>query len=180
MEWALKFSLHVAKYLATSLGRKKSRYFGATATQTLFSSLVPRKMRQRLSACCIQAASRADWLVAQCSHVSSPIRIVYIRRALSRTYLYSPSIFWLHLDRTPTAMPSIALVLASILPLIALLYTQFSTGLISDLISGKDVVRAKTPIVMASTPHFRLVLELTGLCMSADQLSQATWKRSRP
>lgn len=58
-------------------------------------------------------------------------------------------------------MPSRSLLLAGLVPLIALLYSQFSNVALWDLARGKNasiLSRSKTPIVMASTPAFRSVL----------------------
>ena len=57
-------------------------------------------------------------------------------------------------------MPSTSFFVASLVPLVALLYLQWSKGFFSDLISGQNAVllpRSKTPIVMAAVPAFRSV-----------------------
>jgi hypothetical protein len=58
-------------------------------------------------------------------------------------------------------MPARSLLLAGLVPILALVYLQFSNLALVDLFRGKsvtDVSRSKTPIIMASTPAFRLVL----------------------
>jgi hypothetical protein len=59
-------------------------------------------------------------------------------------------------------MPSRSLLLAGLLPFVALLCLQFSGVTIPDLLSNKYAVsisRSKAPIVMASTPAFRSVID---------------------
>jgi hypothetical protein len=58
-------------------------------------------------------------------------------------------------------MPSQSLLLAGLLPFVALLYLQFSGVTISDLLSNNavSISRSKAPIVMAATPAFRSVID---------------------
>jgi hypothetical protein len=59
-------------------------------------------------------------------------------------------------------MPSRSLLLAGLLPLITLLCFQYSSVIIPALISSKNAIfmpRSKTPIIMASTPAFRSVVD---------------------
>ncbi|KAJ8109797.1 hypothetical protein OPT61_g7195 [Boeremia exigua] len=60
-------------------------------------------------------------------------------------------------------MPSRAVLLAGLLPLLAILYTQYST-ILSALVPGKyapSLPRSRTPIVMASTPAFSHLEKIT-------------------
>lgn len=68
-------------------------------------------------------------------------------------------------------MPSRSVLLVGLLPLLAVFYTQYFT-ILSLLLPGSYGVplpRSKTPIVMASTPAFRLVT------LVSSSTSNLTW-----
>jgi hypothetical protein len=63
-------------------------------------------------------------------------------------------------------MPSRSLLLAGLVPLIALLYAQFFNPSLLDVFRSKNapvLPRSKTPIVMASTPAFRSIHPLRAI-----------------